>query len=263
MKKPIQKLSSLMAVLLIFTLCPAQVKNIKTNVRNDKSSNYSSGIRSTKTYSSGYSSNSSESFGQYLAEGIIGGFVQAIGFTTVEAQKAVLRDRDDYPNTISLEGKLEYGSDLSTISFNPSLRGNWGILASDLRYSLLHDYTGSLESIDWQVLILRVPINNLKLNYGIGFTSLLSPKTTYFESSTGMDLYLMKRKLALGFNYHWTYRRNESRYRQEVKLTSDYVIVDKHRFKLSPLVGISYQNYFEEDEFWMFNIGVKISLSRY
>jgi hypothetical protein len=113
------------------------------------------------------------------------------------------------------------------------------------------------------VLILRVPINNLKLNYGIGFTSLLSPKTTYFESSTGMDLYLMKRKLTLGFNYRWTYRRNESRYRQEVKLTSDYVIIDKHRFKLSPLVGISYQNYFEEDEFWMFNVGVKISLSRY
>lgn len=260
MKRCFQKLSSLMAAFIFVTLSQAQVSNIKTNVRNDHKSNYSYRSSSVRTTIPARNKRFGESFGESLAASIVGGIIQGIGFVTIEAQKAVLRDKDDYPNTVSFESTLDYGTDLSTLSFNPSIRGNWGILASDIRYSLLHDYTGSLESLDWQVLIVRVPIKNLKLNYGIGFTSLLSPKTTYFESSTGFDLYLINQKLALSTNYRWTNRRNEERYRQEVKFTTDYQLLSKDQFRLSPMIGLSYLNYFKSDEFLMFNVGVKIRI---
>ncbi|WP_430817321.1 hypothetical protein [Carboxylicivirga sp. RSCT41] len=244
----------LLVIILISGLSNAQVSDIKRKVRSDtKSSSYSTQSRTS------YNRSSDD---DYLMTEIANGIASCVAWASIEAQRNVLQNENRYPNTVSLEAILDYGTNLSELTLNPTLRGNWGIYASELRYHVLHDYTGSLESLDWQVLILRVPIRNFKANYGIGFTSLFSPQTTYAESSTGFDLCLLERKLKLTANYRWTFRRNSERYRQEFKFTADYLMMQKGNFHLSPIIGVTYQNYFNEDEFWFFNCGVRLRFGR-
>lgn len=260
MKHYFEWVSTALFLFALGQLNQAQVSNIKSNVRQDMSqSTYRASYQMTSAKStSGYET---ESFGESLIADIATGIMYGVALVTVEAQNAVLSERKNYPNTVSLEGTIDYATNFSTLNFTSSIRGNWGILGSDMRYSVLHDYTGSLESFDWQVLILRVPIKNIKLNYGIGFTSLFSPQTTYFESSTGFEAYLKQRKLALRGDYRWTANKGDERYRQELKLTADYRLFSKGKFHIAPLVGFTYQNYFHDDEFYLFNVGLKISLS--
>ncbi len=240
--------------LILCTNAYTQVSNIKTNVNNDQ---FSHRIPRSINRSSKPSYNNLD-FGESLASDIFYGIIQCIGFVTVKAQKSVLQNKDYYPNTISFEAGLDYGTNFNELTFNPSVRGNWGIIGSELRYALLHDNTGSLESIDWQVLIVRIPVKNFKFNYGIGFTTLLSPNTTYLESSTEIDLNLCRNKLNINTNYRWTAIKSDVRYRQELKITADYLLFKKGAFHLSPMLGITYQDYFKANSFLMFNSGIRI-----
>ncbi len=258
----------LLIVIIIFTISAtlnSQVKDIKEDIKNDKKS------KSSKTYSSTRSSSSTrrsssyyddeESFGDWIFGEILYGLVKGVGFVTYQAQMNVLDNRERYPNLISLETGYDFGTTIfDKNNFNPSLRLNWGIFASDFRYSLLMDKRANLQSLDWQVLVVRVPIKNLKINYGIGFTSVLSPKKTYFESSAGLDLSLLKTKLNLTGNYRWTESKSADRYRQEVKLNGDYVVMEKGQFHLSPMIGCTYQEYFNKYRYWFVNIGLRIRL---
>jgi len=243
----------------VCTVNYAQVAEIKKQASDDTNT-YSSttGIRASSVSSSSSCSNADSYGGAVFAELFLG-VVKSVGMVTVVAQKQVLDKRDRIPNLISLETGLESGVNLSELTLHPNLRGNWGLFASDFRYSLLHDYSGTLQSFDWQVLILRIPIKNLKLNYGIGFTSLLDPQTTYFESSTGFDLSLQENQINISSSYRWTSRKSDdARYRQEVKIVGDYRIWHKGRFQLSPSVGVTYQDYFEKHRYLFFNVGVKL-----
>lgn len=247
--------------LIIIFIIPnlyAQVSNIKETAKRDKITYTPTSIKSH--HSSSGSNYYETSFAEYIAAEIFTGVVKGLGFITIKAQKAVLENADQTPNLISLETGLDYGTNLNELTFNPSVRGNWGIMATDFRYSLLHDNTGSLQSLDWQVLVLRIPIKNLKLNYGIGFTSLLDPKTTYFESSTGFELNLMESKLNFISNYRWTSRKSEERYRQEVKLTGDCQIFENKLFHISPMAGFTYQKYFNTNSYLFFNVGIKFRI---
>jgi len=243
----------------------AQVAEIKMQASADsKNSGVTAGTRSSGGSAARCSSND-QSFGDALLAdlfmGIVQGVAQGVAFATVEAQKSVLQKADRIPNLTSLEAGLEYSTNLSELAFNPSLRGNWGLFATDFRYSLLHDNTGTLKSLDWQVLMLRIPIQNLKLNYGIGFTTLLEPKTTYFESSTGFDLALWQNRINISSAYRWTAKKSEdTRYRQEFKLMGNYRIWQKGRFHLSPSVGVTYQEYFQEHHYLFFSVGVKLRI---
>lgn len=239
----------------------AQVAEIKQQVSDD-SSTYSSetGIRASSVSSYGSCSHGDSYGGAVFAELFLG-LVKGVGMVTVVAQQQVLEKQDRIPNLISLETGLEYSSNLSGLSFNPYLRGNWGLFATDFRYSQLHDYTGTLQSLDWQVVMLRIPIKNLKLNYGIGFTSLLDPKTTYFESSTGLDLSLQENLINISSTYRWTSKKSdEARYRQEFKIMGDYRIWEKGSFHLAPMVGVTYQDYFKKHHYLFFSVGVKLRL---
>lgn len=239
----------------------AQVAEIKKQVSDDGSTyNSGTGIRASGVSSSGSCSHADSYGGAVFAELFLG-LVKGVGIVTVVAQQQVLEKKDRIPNLISLETGLEYSTNLSELSFNPYLRGNWGLFATDLRYSQFHDYTGTLQSFDWQVLMLRIPIKNLKLNYGIGFTSLLDPKTTYFESSTGFDLSLQQNQINISSTYRWTARKSDdARYRQEFKLVGDYRIWQKGSFHLSPSVGVTYQDYFKKHHYLLFSVGVKMRI---
>ena len=236
----------------------SQVQNIKQSVQNDKNTSVAYSSHST-SYSSHYSH--SDSFKESFRDQFFGCIFDGLTYISFTAQKSVLRNKENHPNLVSLQADFDYGTNFSELTFNPSFRANWGLLATDFRYALLTDNTGSLESLDWQVLILRIPIKNIKLNYGIGFTSLMSPKSTYFESSTGFDISLYQSKINLSGNYRWTSRKMDYRYRQEVKFTGDYQIIQKNRFRISPMIGITYQDYFKRDSYLLFNAGVRVKIA--
>lgn len=238
----------------------SQVQTIKKSVSKDKSTTSAYSTHST-SYSTRYSYSDRTSFKESFTDYIFGSMIHGLAFISIEAQKSVLYNKESHPNLVSFQADLDYGTNFSELTFNPSFRANWGLLATDFRYALLHDNTGSLESLDWQVLILRIPIKNIKLNYGIGFTSIMNPKSTYFESSAGFDINLNERKLNLSGNYRWTSRKTDYRYRQEVKFTADYKIMQKDIFSISPMIGITYQEYFKQDSYLLFNAGVRVRLS--
>ena len=240
----------------------AQVKDIKEGIEKDKESKPIRYEGKSSYRSSGSHSHYSDdmSLGECLAADIMYGVIKVVGFITYEAQKTALENKDITPNLISIEVGLDYGTTFQDLTFNPSLRLNWGIFATDFRYALFQDNTGSLESLDWQVLVARIPIKNLKLNYGVGFTSVLSPKTSYFESSTGFDLSLLDNKLNVNANYRWTEKKTEKRYRQEIKFTGDYQMVETGALHVSPMIGVTYQEYFNRDRYLLFNVGVKIRI---
>ncbi len=261
------KLLVIIIILTLTTNLKCQVKEIKEDIKNDKKSKSSKSYTCTRSSSSTRRSSSyyddEESFGEWILGEIFYSIVKGVGFVTYQAQKNVLENRDYYPNIISLKSGIDYGTTLfKENTLNPSIRLNWGIFASDFRYSLLSDETDNLQSLDWQVLIVRVPIKNLKINYGIGFTSVLSPQTSYFESSAGLDVNLMDSRLNFTANYRWTERKSEDRYRQEVKLTGDYVIMEKGVFHLSPMVGFTYQEYFNRHKYLFVNVGVRVRFSK-
>jgi hypothetical protein len=115
---------------------------------------------------------------------LIEGLAYGIGYTGYAAykgfwygQNSVMQHREERPELVSLQGTLSGGFDYQSNTFmaSPALRGNYGIFASDLRYVNMSDVTGKLHSIDWQVLMLRLPIRSLKLEYGLGFSYFLSP----------------------------------------------------------------------------------------
>ncbi len=252
-------------VLLLFmpaTMLIGQVKDIKEEIRNDKSSTSSKSYSSTNSSRCSSYSYEDESFGDWLAGEIFYGIVKGIGFITYQAQSNVLENRDQYPNVISLETGLDWGTTFKENTLNPFARLNWGIFASDFRYSELMDETGRLRSLDWQVFVVRVPIRNLKINYGVGFTSILDPEESYFESSTGFDLNLMNSKLNFTGNYRWTKRKSDERYRQEVKVTGDFSVMTNGIFHVSPMIGCTYQEYFGKHRYLFVNAGLKIRLGK-
>lgn len=260
--KAMNRLLFLISILcLIHTSGYTQVTEIKKQAATDSKRHSSAkGTRSYGSSSSSSSFNDDESFGEYILGQLFMGIAYGVGFVTVEAQKHVLAKQDQLPNLVSFESGLDFGTNLSEFTFNPSIRGNWGLFATDFRYSMLHDYSGTLQSLDWQVVVVRVPIHNLKLNYGAGFTSLLAPKTTYFESSAGFDLCLLKEQLKVTSNYRWTTRKTDERYRQEFKFTADYKLWEKGRFQLAPSIGVTYQDYFKKHHYWFANMGIRLRI---
>ncbi len=255
----IKSVTCILMLFFLFTATDAQVKDIKDTARDDKKSSSSSKKRPSSHSSSSYTDE--ESFGDALAGEVFMGLIKGISFITYEAQRSVLWKREQIPNLISLESKLDYGTNFSELTFHPSIRANWGLFATDFRYALLHDYTGSLQSLDWQVLILRIPIHTLKLNIGAGFTSLTEPQNTYFESSTGFDLNLFQNQLNFNGNFRWIAPKTKKSFRNELKFSGDYLIHQKGHFHLYPSAGITYQEYYNRDRYLFFNIGLKIRIA--
>ncbi len=248
---------SLTIIFCLTTTLNSQVKNIKKEIETDnkESDRYSS-------YSS-HSYDNSDNDLAFIAE-IAYGIAKGVSFITYEAQKEVLKQRDNYPNIISFETKLDYGTNFHKITFTPSARINWGILASDIRYNLLHDNTGNLSSLDWQVLILRIPTKYIGIHYGIGFTSIRDPKESYLESSTGFDISTIQNKLNIDFNYRWTEKKEiRSRYRQEVKINAGFLTMHTKNLYLYPNIGYTYLQYYKRHKYGLVNAGIKIRFSRH
>ncbi|HLW08529.1 MAG TPA: hypothetical protein VKY45_13310, partial [Marinilabiliaceae bacterium] len=179
-----------------------QVREIKSTIESDKG-----GLSSSYSGSSSSSSYSAPDFEDGIAAFLVGSFFYYTFYGTYlglrHGQYLMQERREFHPETFSLQGSLMSGFDFphSGTTLTSFLRGNWGLFASDMRYLTTSDVTGRLNVWDWQILMLRFPIRNLKLEYGLGFSHIFTPSKTYFEQSTGIDYCFLNRKATMQAGY--------------------------------------------------------------
>lgn len=248
------------ALLFLFLSCSfnvfAQVNEISKNVEKEKNNG---STKSSSSSSSSYNDSSSSS-GDGFANFIGAIFINTIG----AAQVASLKNKDLYPERISLESFGTFGTEISSSAnyFETGIRGNWGIFATDFRYSNLNDFTGDLKSLDWLVVVFRIPIKNFKIDYGLGFISLIDLDQSYFKSSIGFDWMFHDIGLNINSVYQWTEQTSlESRYKRNFDFSVDFNAFSRQHLHISPMIKYSYQNYFNETEFSIFSVGAIVRLS--
>ena len=247
-------LTIFIASLLIITAnAMGQVGDVNKNVKKDKDK--SGNTKSTATMDSGSSNNSGGWF--------FGFIIEAFAVTIGAAQRAALENVVIYPERVSLESFATYGTDLNSDAqyFQTGLRGNWGIFGTDFKYNNLKDITGQLKTIDWQVMVIRIPIQNFKIDYGLGFIGILDQDQAYYNSSIGFDWRLPNVGINIASAYQWSQRTSlGTRYKRGFILRADYEIYGYKKLHLSPMLEYAYQNYFEETSFSLISVGVIIRL---
>ncbi|MFO8001606.1 MAG: hypothetical protein R6U46_10200 [Marinilabilia sp.] len=243
--------------------CSAQIRDLKSNIKKDKE-NEESGHSDVQRISKPEAF-SPPTLGEDLAEYItVNLFYYTIygAYRGIElGQYAMQVRRDKHPETFSLEGELLAGFDFreNTMTLSPSVRGNWGLFASDLRFRHTEDVTGGLQALDWQVLMLRLPVKTLKLEYGLGFSHVFSPSKTYFDQSAGLDWRFPALKTTLKAHYQWSQKTSlGERYRQETSVMIDYEAARAGRFRFSPTAGFGYNDYFGSTQFRFVQLGLKV-----
>ena len=230
----------------------AQVKDVNKNIKKDKEN-------SSKTKSAEMTSSSTNNNDGWFVGLVVGFFHYTIG----AAQRAALENVDIYPERVSLETFASLGFEFTapTNYFQTGIRGNWGIIGTDFKYSNLNDPTGRLKSIDWMVVVIRVPIKNFKIDWGIGFIGIINEEQSYGNSSIGFDWRLPNAGVNIASAYQWSGRTSlGSRYKESFNIRVDYNVYSYQRLHVSPLVEYSYQNYFNETRFSLFSVGVVIRL---
>ena len=244
-------------LILFLSNVHGQVDDIKENARKEKDHKRSSGT-GDYSYDDG-----DESFGDELSDEMCGCFFDIFMFLAWEAigsvQNAVMEQKSVYPYVSSLEAKVWGGisSDEETFFISPGLQGNWGIFSTDFRFTYLDDNTGTLNSLDWQILKLNVPVKTFKASAGVGFTSLTDLAVSYFEYTFGSELHIFRDKVVLSGEYRGTSENDNSEvFRREVNFQVDYLTNSFGRFHLSPMAGFRFQEYHESIDYWMVNIGV-------
>ncbi len=250
--------------LVVSIYSTAQVRDVRSNIEKDKSE------KSSKTSHRGESSSSSYSPpepGDGLAEFIVGSlfYYTAYGiYRGLEYGQSLMQyRREAHPETFSLEGELMAGFDFpnNAEQFSSSVRGNWGIFASDLRLNYVNDVTGGLHALDWQVLKLRFPLKNIKFEYGLGFSHVFSPSKTYFDQSTGFDWCFFHRKATVRGQYQWSQNTTlGSRYRQEWRLDACYEMAQTGHLRFAPTAGFVSRNYFGTTHFHFLQLGLRLQL---
>lgn len=230
-----------------------QVGDVNKNVKKDKDK--SGNTESAATMDSGSSGSSGGWF--------FGFIIEAFAVTIGAAQRAALENVEIYPERVSLESFASYGTDLNSDAqyFQTGLRGNWGIIGSDFKYTNLKDITGQLKTIDWMVGVIRIPIENFKIDYGLGFISILDQDQTYFNSSLGFDWRLPNSGVNIASAYQWSQKTSlGTRFKRSYILRLDYEIYGYKKLHISPMLEYAYQNYFEETSFSLISAGIIIRL---
>lgn len=259
---------SLLLILLFWGFSTSgQVRDIKSNIAQDDEEDEKSDFQEYYSQSAGDGwerPSLGEDLGEYLATNLA--YYTFYGaYKGIEYGQTFMQyRRDEHPETFSFQSDLTSGFNTgnnNTLMLSPSLRVNWGLFASDIRYLYTDDVTGSLESLDWQVIKLRVPFKNVKLEYGIGFSHVFSPSRTYFEQSGGFDWCFFDRKTTLQGQYRWSGKNNSGeRYRQEASVSIDHEVTRFLNFRIAPLIGFTYQDYFNSTQFRLVQIGLRFRI---
>lgn len=179
-----------------------------------------------------------------------------------KGQDTVLSVIDKYPERKSIELSGTYGSGAHPFSnlFTGAFRGNYGIFATDFRHARLYDFRGNLSTIDWQILMLRIPIESVKLEFGIGFTSLYEPSNMWGENSLGIEAGLLKNRLVIKSQYRKTFVKSQNYpFRQEANLQISFQAFKHQKLHIFPIMEFTHQNYYNEFHMNFIRVGIRMS----
>ncbi len=250
--------------LLVAFYSTAQVREVRSNIEKDKSENSDVPSSYGQSHTASYSPpDLSDGFAAFILGSLF--YYTAYGaYRGLRYGQSLMQERRyKHPETFSLEGNLITGFDFqnNTVMLSPSVRGNWGLFATDLRFNYTTDVTGDIHAIDWQVLKLRLPLGNVKLDYGVGFSHVFSPSKTYFDQSAGLDWCFLNRKGTLQGQYLWSQRTSlDNRYRQEANIKASYQVAQSGGFRFAPSLGFAFQDYFGTTQFRFVQIGLIVRL---
>ena len=222
----------------------AQVGEVNKNIEKSK-----------ETTSTTSKSNQESSGGDGLFIFLSEVFIHTIG----AAQMAALENKHIYPERVGFNAGVDLGSGFENNTWNitTGARVNWGIFASDFKYNSLSDITGTLNTVDWQVLVLRLPIQSFNLEYGLGFISIPAASDSYGSFSFGFDFKIRPIGTTFGSHYYWTSISSlETRFRKAFELVIDQEVVRQGHFNLCLMMKYSHQNYFAETNFNILSAGV-------
>lgn len=196
------------------------------------------------------------------SDGLIFGFIFDIfANTLVAGQQAALANRHLYPERVSFITDLDAGPGFehNTRKLGASFRGNWGILATDIKYNGLFDNTGALNTVDWQVLMIRFPFESVNLEYGIGFISVLGEEESFTSHAAGLEINLRPYGLSFNTHYYWTSISSlNTRFRKAYEIAGDYTFLNSNHLHLCGVIKYSFQEYFEETTFSIVSAGVAL-----
>jgi hypothetical protein len=185
---------------------------------------------------------------------------------TGKHQRDVLSRREDEPWLVSLEMFLSgaYFLQYNNIVVIPSAKLHWGMFSTDLRYFRMQDETGFFETLDWQVLQLNL-INqkSVRLYGGIGFSHEYFTESFYPEYGLGIDIHINDRKINPMFMYRISKDYTTSvTPRKEISGEILTKIVRLRNIELLWDIGLIYQKYYSESEFYFIKTGLVIRTCR-
>ncbi len=85
---------------------------------------------------------------------------------------------------------------------------------------------------------------------------MLDPGLSFFEYTAGIEARMMQNKLVVAGEFRNTPKVEGDNFRQELSLQLDYEATRFGKLRLSPMVGVMYQNYFNSIEYWYAHAGV-------
>ena len=196
-----------------------------------------------------------------------GGFIMFLGDVFMAsvgaAQIAALQNKHLYPERVSFIAYVDLGSGFENNTWNitTSARVNWGIFASEFRYNSLTDITGQLNTFEWLVGILRIPIQSFNLEYGIGFISIPIESQSFTANTIGFDFKIRTIGVNINSHYNWTSISNlGSRFKRSFEIIGDYEFLERQKFHLCLQGKYSFQQYFEQTNFSIASAGIVMKL---
>jgi len=179
------------------------------------------------------------------------------------AQEAQLMRKKEEPWLVSLEGRLYNGyyTKNNTLLYLPSLRANWGLFSTSLRFNKMQDNTGLFKPLDWQVIILNIvnkPVATFRL--GTGISKDYEVNDTYIEHFFGLDLHFNQRKinptteLRIAKDYE-----TETTPRVEWSTRIEFLLMNVGKLDVNLMGGFLYQRYFSSVNFFFIQTGVSFS----
>ncbi len=241
--------------LLFITKLHAQVDELKNK-----------SIESTSTNSDTKNSNNTNLQGcnpffilqlaQYSYQGIV---------SFLSYQKQLLNTKGESNprlKSIDLDLRLHYPIGYKSIATTPHLRANWGVLSSDFRFYLLHEFgKGNFGNIDWQIVMFNIISKyNTYFRIGIGFTRDMYIKQSFtdFSAQTDFKVYtnlscLIEARYAPNFTGKYNYRT-------EIQTLLAYKLKNRENGFTQFTLGYMYQNYWESVKINYITAGVNLTI---
>lgn len=231
-----------------------QIDDIHENIEKDKNS-------SSQSYgnSDSFGNENSNTLGEEMIILMFKGMYLALMYGNEKS----LENVEDFPERKSLEAYGSFGVDYNKVTefYAQTIKGNYGIFSTELIFKQLRDISENINTIDWQVIKFRIPIQNVIPEFGFGFSYLPQHDYSYFESSLALDWYIRNPKITISPSIRSTAKANSgNKFRRMYSLRADYELMQYRIFHASPFLEYSYHDYFRETNFSIFSVGVMLRL---